>query len=56
MLKNEMVKILPVNEALAESVMTTVCCALVWNHAKIKMIRMKNGIIFRMGRCSDLNK
>jgi hypothetical protein len=31
-----MVKILPIDEALAESVMTTGCCVLVWNHAKDK--------------------
>jgi hypothetical protein len=50
-----MVKNLPVDEALAESIITTGCCVLVQNHAKIKMIRMKNGIMFRRGRCSNLN-
>jgi hypothetical protein len=50
-----MVKILPDDEALAESVIATGCCVLVQNHAKIKMIRMKNGTMFRRGRCFDLN-
>jgi hypothetical protein len=36
--------------------MTNGFSVLVWNHAKIKMVRTINDIVFRKGRCSDLNK
>jgi hypothetical protein len=55
-LRKEMVKILPVDEALAESVMTIGGWVLVWNHAEIKMIRNEEWHYVQKGKDSNLNK